>query len=98
VLFLGAGEDILAYDVVKLARLWEDTAELGFWGWRRHGDFVVMSAELEVAAWDTAGRKLWTAFVEPPWSYEVVGNSVELDVMGARSSFSIAAGPTRSSA
>jgi len=28
-----------------------------------------MSAELELAAWRTDGTKLWTTFVEPPWTY-----------------------------
>jgi hypothetical protein len=41
-----------------------------------------MSAELELAAWDTHGRKLWTRFVEPPWAYTVNGDTIRLDVMG----------------
>jgi hypothetical protein len=41
-----------------------------------------MSAELELSAWDINGRKLWSKNVEPPWSYEIRGDRVELDVMG----------------
>lgn len=50
-LFLGVGERILAYDLNGPTRLWEDTADTGLLGWARHGAFVVMSAELELAAW-----------------------------------------------
>jgi hypothetical protein len=41
-----------------------------------------MAAELELAAWDTAGNNLWSRFVEPPWKYNVTGDVIRLDVMG----------------
>jgi hypothetical protein len=93
ILFLGAGERLLAYELGSPRRLWEDAADVGFWGWARHGGVVLMSAELEIAAWDTRGRKLWSTFAEPPWDYEVVDGRVELDVMGKKSSFPISVGP-----
>lgn len=93
-LFIGAGERILCYDLESVARIWEDTADTAFWSWCRHGDVVVMSAEVELAAWDVRGRKLWTAFVEPPWEYAVEGDVVHLDVMGSKSTFSLRSGPT----
>jgi hypothetical protein len=71
----------------------EDRAWSGFWHWKRHGDIIVMSAELEMAAWSLDGAKLWSTFVEPPWSYEVEGDRVELEVMGAVSSFGLREGP-----
>lgn len=92
-LFIGAGERLLAYDLVKPKRLWEDEADTGFWRWKRHDDMVVMSAELELAAWDLEGRKQWTTFVEPPWSYTVAGGEVSLEVMGRRSKFPLRGGP-----
>jgi hypothetical protein len=92
-LFLGAGERILAYDLTTPRRLWEDSAIAGFWRWARHADVVVMSAELELAAWTTAGEKLWTTFVEPPWTYRVQGETVLLDVMDDERTFSIRTGP-----
>ena len=92
-LFIGAGTRLLAYDLIGIKRVWEDMADTGFWGWARHGNHVVMSAELEMAAWDTRGKKLWTTFVEPPWDYSVMNNVVNLDVMGKRSSFSLETGP-----
>jgi len=91
--FLGGGELLLAYDLTGPLRLWEDSADTGFWSWDRFGDFVLMSAELELAAWDTRARKLWTTFVEPPWSYTVHEGKVCLDVMGKVSSFPLATGP-----
>jgi hypothetical protein len=92
-LFLGAGERLLAYDLKTPCRLWEDSADTGFWGWAQHSDVVVMSAELELAAWTTSGDKLWTTFVEPPWTYSVEDDTVRLDVMGKERTFSLRTGP-----
>jgi hypothetical protein len=94
-LFVGGGERILAYNLTTRSRLWEDTAETGFWGLSRHGDTVIMMAELEMAAWSLDGEKRWTTFVEPPWNYEVEDDSVVLDVMGTRSRFNLHTGPHR---
>lgn len=96
ILFIGAGTRLLAYDLLGIRRLWEDAADIGFWGWKRHGDVVLMSAELEFAAWDLRGKKMWTTCVEPPWDYEVRDGSVELDVIGKKSSFDMKAGPVAS--
>jgi hypothetical protein len=94
-LFVGAGTRLVAYTLgANIERLWEDQAEMGFWRWQLVRDRVIMSAELELAAWDTSGRKLWTTFVEPPWTYDVEGDSVRLDVMGTVSTFPLDTGPT----
>jgi hypothetical protein len=55
-----------------------------------------MSAELELVAFDLRAKKLWTTFVEPPWTYSVEGDAVHLDVMGKKSVFSIQRGPDAS--
>lgn len=91
-LFLGAGTRLLAYTLDTPARLWEDEAELGFWGWERSGEFVIMSGELELAVWDTSGQKKWTRFVEPPWNYTVDGDTLRLDAMGQQSTLSLQSG------
>jgi hypothetical protein len=93
--FLAAGEVLLAYDIEaeQPRRLWQDTAEHGFWHWRVHGDVVLMAAEVGFAAWDTYANKLWSTCVEPPWSYEIEGQTVTLDVMGAISRFPLHDGP-----
>jgi hypothetical protein len=93
ILFVGAGTRLLAYDLRNVRRLWEEVVYGGFWGWRRHGDMVLMAAELELAAWDLSGRKRWSTFVEPPWYYAVRDGRVELDIMGEKSSFDLEAGP-----
>ena len=93
ILFLGAGTLLLAVDLGRRRQLWEDAAEVGFWSWRRHGGTVVMSAELELAAWGIGGERRWTTFVEPPWSYSVGDGIVTLDVMGSLSEFSLQTGP-----
>ncbi len=95
-ILVGAGERLLAYELSPPRRLWEDATDFGFWRWRRHGDIVLMSGEVELAAWDINGRKLWSTFVEPPWFYEICGDRVNLDVMGRKSSFIAAIGPSSS--
>ena len=95
-LFIGAGERLLAYRLSPFERLWEDTCELGFLGWMQHGQYVLMRAEVELAAWDCFGQKLWSTFAEPPWDYRVEENRVQLDVMGTKSEFDLAKGPQHS--
>lgn len=91
--FLGAGERLLAYSLREPRRCWVDSADCGFWSWARHGDVVLGSCELELVAWSTAARRLWSAPVEPPWSYDVRGDEVELDVMGDSRGFPLLTGP-----
>jgi hypothetical protein len=94
VLFVGAGTRLLAYQLQDgPRRLWEDYANLGFWSWAQFDDVVLMSAEIELAAWSAEGVKLWTTFVEPPWSYTVSECQIHRDVMGNRSSFPLRQGP-----
>jgi hypothetical protein len=92
-LFLGAGTRLLCYDLNRVCRVWEDSTDPGFWSWTRHDDVIVMSAELELAAWNLHGEKLWTTFVEPPWDYAVHTDDVHLDVMGLKSVFPLRTGP-----
>lgn len=94
-LFVGAGERLVAYRLGPFEQLWEDTCDMGFWKWTQHGNFVLMSAELELAAWNCLGQKLWSTSVEPPWDYIVDDNQVQLDVMGNKSKFNLAEGPQR---
>lgn len=94
-LLIGAGTRLLAYNLETIERQWEDMADTGFWSWSRHKNTIIMSAELEMAAWDLSGKKLWSTFVEPPWNYDVVGNAVTLDVMGVKSTFDLVDGPTK---
>lgn len=55
VLFAGAGTRLLACALPgRPRRLREDTADTGFWHWPVHGPMVLMAAELELAAWDSA--------------------------------------------
>jgi hypothetical protein len=81
-IFVGAGKRLLCYNVEQKIRLWEDETLCGFWRWSQSGSFVLMSAELEFGVWNQSGEKLWSTFVEPPWTFKVTGQTVELDVMG----------------
>lgn len=93
VLFLGAGEHLLLYNLDIPEKIGEERVLGGFWGWERYGRCVLLSAELELAMWDITGKKRWSIFVEPPWQYTLKGEMVLLDVMGRKSSFSIHDGP-----
>jgi hypothetical protein len=94
VLFAGAGTRLLAYGLSgHPRRLWEDVADVGFWQWSVHSSAVLMAAELELEAWTRSVGKLWTTFVEPPWSYLVAGEQVQLDVMGKNTEFPVTSGP-----
>jgi len=93
ILLLGAGTRLLAYDLAGPTRLWEAHAECGFWSWSRHDDIILMSAELQLAAWDLNAKKLWTTYVEPPWEYRVDAGTLHLDIMGEKSAFPLATGP-----
>lgn len=94
-LFIGAGTRLLAYDVRHRKRLWEQNTNCGFLGWKRHKDFVLMSAELEFGVWSTSAVKLWSTFVEPPWSFELHEHTIELDVMGRKQSLTLIDGTTK---
>ncbi|SDN22376.1 hypothetical protein [Allokutzneria albata] len=93
VLFVGAGRGVHAYRLDSPRLLWHDETACGFWGWSQYGDVVLMSAELELAAWSTSGEKLWATGVEPPWTYAVHDGTVSLDVLGEPSSFPVRTGP-----
>jgi hypothetical protein len=82
VAFLGLGENVIVYALAPLNKLAHDQTEVGFWYWARHGDYVLMSGELEFAVWTIQGEKLWSAWVEPPWCFDMEGMTVILDVMG----------------
>ncbi len=94
--FIGAGSRAVSYrrDAAGWRRDWEIEVDVGFWGWRQHGNVVVMLAELEMAAWSSDGTRLWSTFVEPPWSYTVAGETVRLDVMGSVTEFPLPTGPS----
>lgn len=94
IVFIGGGDHALAYDLHAPRRLWNEHAAY-FWGWQRHGEVVLMSAELEFTAWTISGEKLWTTFVEPWWEYKVENGVVLLDVMDVRSTFPLHEGPGR---
>jgi hypothetical protein len=93
ILLLGAGTRLLAYSLDPPSLLWEDDADFGFWGWDRYEDTVLMAAELEIAAWNTEGHKLWARFMEPPWSYHVKEGVIFLDTSGRQSSFPLVTDP-----
>jgi len=92
-LMIGAGQRLLVYDLEAPCRLWQDKTDPGFWHWERHGDLVVMAAELELAAWDIHGKKKWSTYVEPPWVYWVENGEVQLDIMGSMYAFPLEVGP-----
>ncbi|HET9520106.1 MAG TPA: hypothetical protein VFO73_03580 [Candidatus Limnocylindrales bacterium] len=94
--FVGAGSRAVSYrrEATGWRRAWDIEVDGGFWAWRQHGEIVVMLAELEMAAWSADGTRLWSTFVEPPWSYGVADGIVSLDVMGSVTEFPLLTGPS----
>ncbi|GAA6141869.1 hypothetical protein [Hydrogenophaga sp. 5NK40-0174] len=82
ILFFGAGDLVQVWDLSNREKQFDYTVDCGFWHWNHHKDLVLMSGELEFAVWGVDGKRLWSCFVEPPWSYTVDGDIVLLDVMG----------------
>jgi hypothetical protein len=84
-LFVAGGARAICYhhDGDRWWRQWEHDVEVTVWGLARHGHLIVMSSELEVVAWDIKGVRRLSAGVEPPWSYEIHGNRMRLDIDGA---------------
>ncbi|HXE53960.1 MAG TPA: hypothetical protein VN541_13140 [Tepidisphaeraceae bacterium] len=93
-LFLGAGRRLLGYRLLAPNRIFEDKTDAGFLEWEQHGKVILMSGELELAAWDVWGNKLWTMPLQPAWEYHVEGDEVHLDVLGRRTVFDLHKGPT----
>jgi hypothetical protein len=92
-LFIGAGERLLAYKLEPPAKLWEEVAHGGFRGWERYQQVIIMSAELQLAAWDIQGKKLCSARVEPSWHYTIKEQTLQLNVTGKETSFSVRYSP-----
>src|SRR5258708_17236896 len=92
-LFLGAGERVLTYRLAPVEKVGQESAELGFQAFERYGQFVIMRAELEVAVWTIQGKKQWSQFVEPPWTYRVEQDAMSVDVMGHVLTFPLSTGP-----
>lgn len=93
VLFFGAGSKVWGFQLPTGKPLWQEDVPKGFLAWARHADVIVMSGELELAAWNLRGHKLWSTHVEPPWKYAVDGETVTLDVQGKPYEFALRRGP-----
>lgn len=82
--FFGADELLLCFDMERHVRLWEDNTDCLFSSWERAAGLVLMSAELEFGVWTETGEKLWTTFVNPPWTYTIEGDQVHIDDFDAK--------------
>ncbi len=78
-LFIAGGELALAYQLNPPRHVMNADAECGFWTWHRAGDVIVMESELNLVAFDTRGKTLWTAWFEPPHSVWVEGDNLRLE-------------------
>jgi len=95
VLFVGAQDLVLAYDLGMTRRLWRERVKGGFGDWQRHGAYVVMSAGMELAVWDLHGSKQWSTSVAPPYSYAVAAGMMCVTMTGGTTSFPLAMGPSK---
>lgn len=93
-LLVGTAESVAAYDLPTGQRRHLDMTPYSFVSWKRHGELVVMCGEVEVAAYDLQGKRVWAAPIEPPWDYGVSGETMFTIVMGHKTEFPLASGPT----
>ena len=77
-LFLGAGERLLAYTLDPPGKVWEYYLHSGFCQWERSQECVVMSSEHELAVWNIHGQKRWDFAVSPPWQYAIQGDTIHV--------------------
>lgn len=93
ILFIGAGQTVLVYDLLSMSKVDEDYYNEGVLGWLQHENYVFLLAECDVACWDNTGKKLWERFVDPP--YEVIpnGDKVKLKMLDESIEFEIEKGP-----
>lgn len=74
-LFAGAGRWVAVYALDAPAEpLLHDV--LLFWSMERHGDGVLVVAEISVALFDLRGHERWAAFADPPHDVTVEGDEV----------------------
>lgn len=93
--FLGAYGEVVAFDLLSgEVVLRHDLGGMPFWHFTVTADVVIAASELELAAFSSAGKVLWTAFVEPPWDFNLVEGTITTDVMGIVCSFGLRDGPT----
>lgn len=92
-LFFGCAESLAIYDLTKSERTHLDVTPYAFNSWSRHDDVILMCGELEVAAYDLTGKRLWGATVEPPWDFGVTADTMFTIVMGHKTEFSLRDGP-----
>lgn len=75
-LFIGAGERILIYDLKEIKKFDEDYNYPGFLEWIRYKEYIFMLAELEVGCWRITGEKMWNRFAEPPYNITFENDSI----------------------
>ena len=80
-LFVGAGTIVRTYDLKDQRIRFEKELSCGFWGWSRHQDLILMQEELEFGIYTLDGQETWSTFVEPPWTFDIEGDHVKLNVM-----------------
>lgn len=81
ILFIGAGIIIKTYDLKNHKKVFQKDTFVGFWGWQRWAEYVIMLEELEFGVYDLKGNEIWSTYVEPPWTYEINEGIVTLNVM-----------------
>jgi hypothetical protein len=77
-LFVGAGERLLAYSLSTPARLWVADLPGGFLQWERTREHIILASENELAVWDLHGQKRWDFPVTPPWQYAVEEDTIHV--------------------
>ncbi|PZR31072.1 MAG: hypothetical protein DI538_21615 [Azospira oryzae] len=77
-LFIGAGTTIKTYRLFDNKKIFQKNHGFGFWGWSKHGDYIIQQEETELGVFNLKGEKLWETFVSPPYEFNIDGEDIIL--------------------
>jgi hypothetical protein len=62
--------------------IFEKNNGMGFWGWTKHGKYIIQQEEIAFGIFDLSGRQLWETFVRPPCEFKFSDDKVILEFDG----------------
>lgn len=82
VLYIGAGRVIKTYSLADNRLVFQKDHGFGFWGWTKHGKYVIQQEETEFGIFDLNGQQLWETSVGPPYDFNFLEDKVILEFDG----------------
>ena len=77
-LFVGAGTIIKTIGLIDSKLIFEKKSGIGFWGWVKHGNFILQQEETAFGVFNLLGEQLWETYVTPPYNFEIKEDKIVL--------------------